>query len=458
MAKKEQKVEDKDKVPAPELILDKKLVILPFQNLSGKVEYDFIAESFPSLLFSYLKFANSFPFYAESAKLKNSSKFFGYFGKDKNLNTEERAFYINKSFTESARWRLAYEDLFQIDLPSLKEEEEKKAKYFKIKVLAPLKDPSSVADKDVFILKGAILKGNRVEIFVYDTATHKKVFSFHSKLPPINYHLLEKGEDLGPLVLKNVKKFLEKFSGKKFHKVRLQAKQEQVIFYINDNFVDSLEVLLPEGEQKLKAVRSGYYTYQGKFKVEKDGKLNISLKARDAKVSVSIKTKPEGSPVFLDSRFVGYSPVKVKVEPGTHQVRISAKGYEHLNYILNVRPFEQEKKILVQLKRENEGFENYRDTVHLFKNVAFYSFFPSLAIYIYSKERFDYYLEKLNVDPTNQSALKKYNFYSNSYQFFRGASVFLLVTAAILQIVELNMDDVGVGVDEDRNLGVFFRF
>jgi hypothetical protein len=52
----------------------------------------------------------------------------------------------------------------------------------------------------------------------------------------------------------------------------------------------------------------------------------------------------------------------------------------------------------------------------------------------------------------------KYKFYETSHQFFRGSTIFLLITAAVLQIVELEMDDVGIGIDRDKNLGIYMKW
>ena len=52
----------------------------------------------------------------------------------------------------------------------------------------------------------------------------------------------------------------------------------------------------------------------------------------------------------------------------------------------------------------------------------------------------------------------KKNFFNLSRQFFRNSSIVLLMTAAILQVLELEMDDVGVGVDSDKNLGIYWKF
>ena len=55
-------------------------MILPFENFSGKIEYDFAAQMIPGELHRFLRFVNTYPFSLETALLANEPAFFEYFG------------------------------------------------------------------------------------------------------------------------------------------------------------------------------------------------------------------------------------------------------------------------------------------------------------------------------------------------------------------------------------------
>jgi len=61
---------------------------------------------------------------------------------------------------------------------------------------------------------------------------------------------------------------------------------------------------------------------------------------------------------------------------------------------------------------------------------------------------------KYNINQVYDRAI----FFNNAQQFFKNTSIIMLITAGILQLLELEMDDVGVGVDQDKNLGIFYKW
>lgn len=93
LSKKTQTASSSDFPPVPQFIAKKKLVILPFENFSGQLEYDFILQMIPNEIYRFLQFANSYPFDIETALLKNEKEFFEHFG-TKNPTAKQRKLYL----------------------------------------------------------------------------------------------------------------------------------------------------------------------------------------------------------------------------------------------------------------------------------------------------------------------------------------------------------------------------
>ncbi len=195
----------------------------------------------------------------------------------------------------------------------------------------------------------------------------------------------------------------------------------------------------------------------GSFTIEKNENLDIALKKVDKKIKIKIDTFPKSSPVFVNTDYLGLSPVAIDLETGIHQVRVSRQGYEHYNHMLTLRDFDESKDLNLILKKEDPTQASYRKKINKFKNIAFFTFFPIFGAYLYCEERAGYYLDKF--DSTGDRAIEdKKLFFDNASQVFRNTSIGLLITALILQIIEVEMDDVGVGVDKDKRLGVYIKW
>lgn len=466
----------KSKIPLPEILQEKSLIILPFENLSGKAEFDFVVEAVPPLLYSFLRFSDAFPFSSKMALLKNKTAFWGALG-IKKPKPEIRKFYIQEALLKNNRDRLLLYPLSVEKAEKLKDR--KLPEHFKLRVLPPRTALGKYLKNNALILRGKIEEDNTLYIQIYEPLTDKIVFKWKTILPVFGYNILDNEKNMQSLVGKFMKPLLEKISGKEFFTLKLKVAPKDATFYINHHFVDlgnSKEVMLPKGKHSIKAVKPDFLTYEGNFDLSKDSVLSLKLKKHEKKCSVNVATQPTGSPVFVNSRFVGYSPVKLQLGQGLHQVRVSRMGYHHSNYILQVFPGQKEKKLELMLKKENPEQNKTKNIINKIKNAAFYTFFPVVGAYLYFNERYEYYQEKSDyyLEQTNNSELstsdqwdayqkllsveKRRKFFETSNQFFRGSAVFLLITAGILQIVELQMDDVGVGIDQDKNLGVYFRY
>jgi hypothetical protein len=472
LAKKTKTDTSKSPVPVPEIEKVKTILILPFENLSGKVEYDLVAESLPSLLYMYLKFLNSYPFSYEMATLKNGDKFFGFFGL-KNPTAKQRKFYIEKSLLYKHPVSLAFYPAFDYaGDPPLKEEKPETPEHFDLKVVRSKANLSDSLKKKSLLLKGYIDSRQSLNFYLYDPLNDKKIFQWKKTLPEITFNYFQSERNLNQLILNTLEEFMEEISKRDFHRVTLNKFPPDSTVYVNGQFVERQMVLLPEGKHSIKAIRQGYRPLRGNFEVTKESALPVQMEAIRTDIQVSINTVPPNSPVFVDSDFVGISPLKILLSEGTHQIRVSRSGFEHANTVVELHSYDKEKIVRVNLVKKVDDKTRTRETVNLFKNIAFYSFFPSLAAFLYTQERYDFYAEKFNyygsLSATERSEFEsqynveelnsKYKFYETSHQFFRGSTIFLLITAAVLQIVELEMDDVGIGIDRDKNLGIYMKW
>lgn len=542
--KKFVKTDPKDFPPIPQVNTEKQLYILPFENYSDKLEYSILSQSLADIFYSFIRFAKTYPFSPEMATLTNEQAVMSYFNVTK-MTPALRKLYILKSIEMNSYRDFSKEfkiftkkmEVFDFESKILRKatEEEKKfiltlyskntegtqyllketrtddenkkledclnridykdpdegqaqkylklPEYFDLKVIPPLKDKQKV--KEGLYLKGEITQEGILNIYLFDTILDKKIYNTEIPLEGIDLTAIQENKINLEMFILPLLTFLKKFSSQDFYQITIQKSPQDATFYVDNLYVDSPIILLPAGTHTVKAVRTDFEPYSGLFKFNGNSVLSVSLKKRVMGVQVLIETKPSYSPVFVNEKYCGVSPVRISLNEGLHQVRVSREGYQHENHLLKIYSFDTERQVKLELKKEKLNLEEDRKTIRLIKNFAFYSFFPFLVGHIYANEKTDYYKEKndyytsqnstyadqYNNNPTqenynllNQSyenlvkTNKKYNNFNTMNQFFRNGSVMLLITAAIFQILDLQMDDIGMGIDQDKNLGIYIKW
>jgi formylglycine-generating enzyme required for sulfatase activity len=111
-----------------------------------------------------------------------------------------------------------------------------------------------------------------------------------------------------------------------------------------------LKIELPEGNHRLQISAEGFKTWQTQLTVKPNqpqSLKDIQLQAADG--TLALQTRPAGANITIDEKFVGKTPLTVKLSANTeHEVRISKAGYENESHRVQV-PTEQTKKLTVDL-------------------------------------------------------------------------------------------------------------
>jgi len=111
-----------------------------------------------------------------------------------------------------------------------------------------------------------------------------------------------------------------------------------------------LKIKLPEGNHRLQISAEGFKTWQTQLTVKPNqpqSLTDIQLQAADG--TLALQTRPAGANITIDEKFVGQTPLTVKLSANTeHEVRISKAGYENESRRVQV-PTEQTKKLTLDL-------------------------------------------------------------------------------------------------------------
>ena len=448
-------------IEKPEFNTDKTLIISKFQVSSDKIEMKILSEYLPDLLYSYLKNIDRIPFSIDIANIKNDTFFkkLGY--KPEKIRAKDKRRIINYSlsndFFSLYLYPLCISDEKQIELP----------KYFNVYVKKFEEDKTY--GKESLFLNGSITNKN-IRLSIYDPYTEKNIFEWEKELnidiekiniEEININIVK------PVTLEIIKSLLEEITKEKYFLLQIE-KPEYSIVYIDDKYVDTDSIYVREGKHRIKSTKDGYKPWIKNIEITKDTTIKIEME-KQKEIEVEIDSIPKSAAIFIDDYFVGLTPQKIKViKDKTYHVRLSLEGFEHYNYKMNLMDENNEKIVLKLKKLQEQEINKTKKTFNTIKNLSFYSFFPVFAAFLYTNERSDYYNNKANIilsmpaDQWNKYRLSEIidraNFFNNTQQVFRNTSILLLITAGIFQLLELEMDDVGVGVDQDKNIGIFYRW
>jgi hypothetical protein len=84
----------------------------------------------------------------------------------------------------------------------------------------------------------------------------------------------------------------------------------------------------------------------------------VAPAAAIAAVTLQIDVDVPGAQVFLDRRFIGEAPVTTtEVDPGSHKIDVSAKGYDSVSQTITVTPGSQSVSVKVREVRLNARLE-----------------------------------------------------------------------------------------------------
>lgn len=112
-----------------------------------------------------------------------------------------------------------------------------------------------------------------------------------------------------------------------------------------------LKIELPEGNHLLQISAEGFKTWQTQLTVKPNQPQSIKdIRLQTADGTLALQTQPAGANITIDEKFVGKTPLTVKLSANTeHEIRISKAGYENESRQVQVATGKM-KKLAVDLK------------------------------------------------------------------------------------------------------------
>ena len=121
--------------------------------------------------------------------------------------------------------------------------------------------------------------------------------------------------------------------------------QDYILFVDNEEHPPGLPISLAYGEHTIRVEKEGYITAERVVVInELSSGINIELNAKLRLGRIIADSDPQGAKVYVDSAYVGDTPVNVNIEMGPHTLLISKDGYNQISFSINVdrdtEPFE----------------------------------------------------------------------------------------------------------------------
>jgi formylglycine-generating enzyme required for sulfatase activity len=112
-----------------------------------------------------------------------------------------------------------------------------------------------------------------------------------------------------------------------------------------------LTIELPEGNYRLQISAEGFKTWQTQLTVKSNQSQSIKdIQLQAADGTLALQTQPAGANITIDEKFVGKTPLKIKLSANReHEIRISKAGYENESRRVQVATGKT-KKLAVGLK------------------------------------------------------------------------------------------------------------
>jgi len=112
-----------------------------------------------------------------------------------------------------------------------------------------------------------------------------------------------------------------------------------------------LTIELPEGNHLLQISADGFKTWQTELAVKPNQPQSIKdVRLQTADGTLALQTQPSGANITIDEKFVGKTPLKVKLSANSeHRISISKAGYENVSRRVQVATGKM-KKLAVDLK------------------------------------------------------------------------------------------------------------
>ena len=127
---------------------------------------------------------------------------------------------------------------------------------------------------------------------------------------------------------------------KKFGKISIYSEPSNAIILIDNDKIGLTPVKnidLKVGTRNLKIIKKGFVTINKGLKVLETENASINEVLMMKTGGINISSKPKGSKIYLNNKYVGISPINIpEIIIGEHQIRVSNKDYdpENMNIII----------------------------------------------------------------------------------------------------------------------------
>lgn len=139
---------------------------------------------------------------------------------------------------------------------------------------------------------------------------------------------------------------------RKTGRVAVTTTPESAIVVIGGQRLGSAPVLqtLPTGAYRVTARAQGYESRFDSIKVEEGTVKQVQLTLSPRSSTLRIATEPEGAEVYVDGQLQGQGPITADIEPGRHEVRVVADGYQEQTRRVSTDP-DEKNRVDIRLKR-----------------------------------------------------------------------------------------------------------
>lgn len=124
--------------------------------------------------------------------------------------------------------------------------------------------------------------------------------------------------------------------------------------YINDKEYDEDQsILLPYGEYKVRASKSGYAEFTGSVTIDEDqNTLRVKLQKLNQSGTVTLSAVPSDAEIYINDNYIGKGTVKAQLALGSYVAKAVCPGYESQSKQINVSVDGQEISGSFELTKE----------------------------------------------------------------------------------------------------------
>lgn len=159
----------------------------------------------------------------------------------------------------------------------------------------------------------------------------------------------------------SVKISLEEFQPKR-GEVEFSIEPKEAQIYIDEKLQSDLSqpVLLDYGTYNLRIILDDLVVAEEELVVDKTYiSYNKSIAPPDKRRSIKIMTDPIGAELFIDNKFMGYTPITIMLDPGDYNAMILKQGYNMAEYPIHVTEGKDEQTFTFPpLRQKSENGNN----------------------------------------------------------------------------------------------------